>query len=44
MNHVLECLYIVKTNFVRAENCFLYDELRQHPMSLVCVNLSVATR
>jgi acetylornithine aminotransferase len=27
MNHVLKCHDIVKTNFVRAENCFLYDEL-----------------
>jgi acetylornithine aminotransferase len=27
MNHILKCHDIVKTNFVRAENCFLYDEL-----------------
>lgn len=27
MNHILKCHDIVKTNFVRAENCFLYDVL-----------------
>ena len=29
MNHILKCHDIVKTNFVRAENYFLYDELEQ---------------
>lgn len=26
MEHILQCHEIVKTDFVRAENCFLYDE------------------
>lgn len=26
MNHILKCHDIVKTDFVRAENCFLYDQ------------------
>ena len=26
MNHLLKCHEILKTNFVRAENCFLFDK------------------
>ncbi len=26
MNHILKCHDIVKTDFVRAENCYLFDE------------------
>ena len=26
MNHILACHDIVKTDFVRGENCYLYDE------------------
>ncbi|MBI5579621.1 MAG: aminotransferase class III-fold pyridoxal phosphate-dependent enzyme [Deltaproteobacteria bacterium] len=25
MNHILKCHEIVKTDFVRGENCYLYD-------------------